>query len=426
MFGMKTKGSRLMVVVAVAGLSVVSMGMSAFGAVDEAHKKKGEVALAKAVAFLKSKQEADGSWSAKPGPAITALVVRGIAGQGPEGKKDPAAEKGLAYILSKAEPEKVEEGKKAVSKNGGIHGGMLENYNTAICLSALAKFADRPEVKAKIGPAQDYLRALQWHNQPDPQGKEITEAHPYYGGAGYGRSGRPDMSNVQMMLDGLKESGLPAEDPAFKRAIVFISRCQATDANTAPWKSQMSNDGGFVYTTSESKDKIGVAQSMAGDESVDGSDKIEGGLKDSPATQPKTQLRSYGSVTYAGWKSYAYAKLDKKDPRVIAAKEWIGKHYTLEQNPGFVDNPKTESDERMSGYYYYLMTFARAFEAWEEATVTLADKSERNWANDLVDKLVAIQKEDGSWVNTQDRFMEGDAVLTTAYSVIALECALGK
>ncbi len=407
---MKMKTSRLFAAVAVAGLVMVSLGMPAFGAVDEAHKKKGEEAVAKAISFLKSKQGEDGSWSPKPGPAITALVVRGIAVEGPEAKKDPAVEKGLAYILSKAEPEKD-----GVSKNGGIHSGMLENYNTAICLSALAQFADRPAVKAKIGPAQDYLRALQWYNQKDPQGKEITEAHPYYGGAGYGRSGRPDMSNVQIMLDGLKESGLSSEDPAYKRAVVFITRCQATDANTSPWKSQMSSDGGFVYTTSESKDKIGVAQSMAGDESID-----------VPGKGPVSQLRSYGSVTYAGWKSYAYAKLDKKDPRVVAAKEWISKHYTLSQNPGFVDNPKTESDERMSGYYYYLMTFARAFEAWQEPTLTLADKSEHNWANDLVDKLASLQKENGSWENTQNRFMEEDPVLTTAYSLIALQTALGK
>jgi squalene-hopene/tetraprenyl-beta-curcumene cyclase len=407
---MKIKHSRLVAVIAVAGLSVLSFGMSAFGAADEAHKKKGKEAIAKAVEYLKSKQEADGSWSAKPGPAITALVVRGIAGQTPAGTKDPAVEKGLAYILSKAEPEKD-----GPAKNGGIHGGMLENYNTAICLSALALFEDRPEVKAKIKPAQDFLRGLQWSNQKDPNGKEITEAHPYYGGAGYGRSGRPDMSNVQFMLEGLKDSGLSQEDPAYKRAVVFITRCQATDSNTAPWKSQMSNDGGFVYTTSESKEKIGFAQSMAGDESVD-----------VPGKGTVSQLRSYGSVTYAGWKSYAYAKLDKKDPRVVAAKEWIGKHYTLEQNPGFVDNPKTESDERMSGYFYYIMTFARAFDAWQEPTVAVADKGERNWANDLVDKLTAIQGKDGSWANTQDRFMEGDPVLTTAYAVIALECAIGK
>ncbi len=408
---MKTNKNRLCAVIAVAGLSVVSFGLDAFGAADEAHAKKGKELIAKAVTYLKAKQEADGSWSPKPGPAITALVVRGIAGQSPEAAKDPAVEKGLTFILSKAEPEKD-----GAPKNGGIHSGMLENYNTAICLATLAKFENRPEVKAKIKPAQDYLRGLQWSNQKDPQGKEITEAHPYYGGAGYGRSGRPDMSNVQFMLEGLKDSGLPSDDPAYKRAVVFITRCQATDANTSPWKSQMSNDGGFIYTTSESKDKIGVAQSMAGDESID-----------VPGKGQVSQLRSYGSVTYAGWKSYAYAKLDKKDPRVVAAKEWISKHYTLDQNPGFQDNPKTPSDERQSGYYYYVMTFARAFEAWGEPTLTVADtKTERNWANDLVDKLAALQQQDGSWTNTQDRFMESDAVLTTAYSVIALQCALGK
>ena len=77
-------------------------------------------------------------------------------------------------------------------------------------------------------------------------------------------------------------------------------------------------------------------------------------------------------------------------------------------------------DERQQGYFYYVMAFSRAFAAWGEKDIKLANGKTTNWGSDLVDKLSSLQKEDGSWANSADRWAEGDAVLTTAYSVIAL------
>ena len=45
-------------------------------------------------------------------------------------------------------------------------------------------------------------------------------------------------------------------------------------------------------------------------------------------------LRSYGSMTYAGLKSMIYAGLSHDDPRVKAAWEWIGRNFTVDENPG--------------------------------------------------------------------------------------------
>jgi squalene-hopene/tetraprenyl-beta-curcumene cyclase len=42
----------------------------------------------------------------------------------------------------------------------------------------------------------------------------------------------------------------------------------------------------------------------------------------------------------------------------------------------------------------------------------------------LIGALLTRQREDGSWENTADRWMESDPVLVTAYSVLALEEAL--
>jgi squalene-hopene/tetraprenyl-beta-curcumene cyclase len=80
----------------------------------------------------------------------------------------------------------------------------------------------------------------------------------------------------------------------------------------------------------------------------------------------------------------------------------------------------------MQGYYYYLHVFARALAATGQSTITTADGRQIDWANDLIDQLAELQREDGSFVNDQDRWMEGDPHLVTAYALNALQIALGR
>ena len=49
-------------------------------------------------------------------------------------------------------------------------------------------------------------------------------------------------------MEALRDSGLPADDPALKRALIFVSRCQnlKSEFNDQPWAGKV-NDGGFVY-----------------------------------------------------------------------------------------------------------------------------------------------------------------------------------
>jgi len=44
----------------------------------------------------------------------------------------------------------------------------------------------------------------------------------------------------------------------------------------------------------------------------------------------------------------------------------------------------------------------------------------RDWANDLIDRLATLQNEDGSFKSVDDRWMESDPVLITAYALIVL------
>jgi len=374
-------------------LVLVFHSPSAF-AIDSAYEAKTLASIERGVEYLQSMQNEDGSWTPEPGPAVTAMAVTVMIDSGLVDTNDPQIDKALAYILS------------FVQDDGGIHAGFLGNYNTSICLSALDLFRDRPGMEQIVTNAQDYLRGIQWDGQPAPDGKAVDESHPYFGGAGYGKHGRPDMSNTQFMIQGLYDSGLDCKDPAFVRAVAFISRCQGIEQNTLLGEL-IENDGGFVYATSINRDLIGVPESKANPELMD----------EALSGRPVSGLRTYGSMTYAGFKSYLYAQLSPDDPRVAAALNWIQNNYTLDRNPGLPEQIKHQ------GLYYYYMTFARALNAYGSRTITTADGTEHNWTHDLIDALTQRQRDDGSWVNDADRWMEGDKNLVTCYALTALIAA---
>ena len=135
------------------------------------------------------------------------------------------------------------------------------------------------------------------------------------------------------------------------------------------------------------------------------------------AWQGVSRLRAYGSMSYAGFKSLIYAKLPRSDQRVAAAYDWVRHNYSLAENPGLGKD----------GVYYYYVTFARAMDAWGEPMVEVVkadgSKESRDWAMDLIDTLAALQNPDGSFKSIDDRWMESNPVLITAYAVIALEHA---
>jgi squalene-hopene/tetraprenyl-beta-curcumene cyclase len=406
---MVTTSPRLSALVLAAAV-LVALAAAPARAIDDAHHQKAQEAIARGIAFLRTtqgqgadfqKKPADpGAWSPGPGPAITGLALTVMLDQPNSKLSDPAIAKALAYIKAQVHPD------------GSIHSGMLENYNTSICLSALSRVSSEPEVAPIIKKAQDYLRSLQWGGQKDPNGRVIDEGHPWYGAAGYGEEGRPDMSNTATMLQALYDSGVDCNDPAFKHALVFLTRCQGTAANK-DFGSHIAPDGGFIYATSkdakhmdELETKVGSSEDAKGEDLDDGT----GVYKDE---QGVSRLRTYGSMTAAGFQSYAYAKLDRNDERVRDAFKWVRSHYTLDENPGV--GPQ--------GHFYFLMAFARALKAWQEPKITTSDGVQHDWANELVDKLVSLQKPDGSWSNKNNRWFEGNANLATCYALIALQAA---
>ena len=253
-----------------------------------------------------------------------------------------------------------------------------------------------------------------WHELGETA-RPVERSHAFYGGVGYGRHGRPDLSNTGFFLEALHASGVPADDPAFQRALVFLQRTQMVERrdgmviNDMPY-AKGSRQGGFIYATSVDKDGVGKGQSQSTlgpiEETLDDGTKV-------------SRLRAYGSMTYTGFKSYIYAGLKKDDPRVQAAMDWIARNYTLTENPGAGED----------GLYYYYVIFARAMQAHGEPTIRTVGPDggtvERRWAKDLVAQLATLQEPDGSFRPMKDgaRWMEDNKVLITAYALIALEAA---
>ena len=347
-------------------------------------KKEIQQSIARGNAWLVEQQKEKGFWDDGGLPALTALPLTALV-RDPNldlsgGKLPDHMKKGFDWLLEQQK------------EDGGIYNRGLAVYNTATSLTAMAS-TGMPEFEPAIVKARRHLIANQW----DIGVKGETDNNND-GGIGYGsKDDHTDMSNTYLALEALAlsdtviEDGNYADEPKldWEAALTFLSRSQnLTATNDQEWASDDTNNkGGFIYTPGDSK---------AGTETT---------------ADGKVALRSYGSISYAGLLSLIYAKLTPDDPRVVAVKGWLGKNYTVEENPNM--GPE--------GLYYYYQAMAKALNAAGIDKLKLEDGSEADWRSDLAGKLLSSQRENGSWVNDNGRWMESNPVLVTAYTVMALE-----
>lgn len=364
--------------------------------VDAAHWETARAALARGLEFLRGAQGPDGGWMTgaaapptdvpdRPSPvavAVTALAVKAIVQGRAEAPDDASLRSALRFIRLAQRPD------------GSFEGGALSSYVTSAVVMALATI-DRHDYHDEIQDAVRFLQVNQWD-----QAEGLAPRQDWFGGAGYGDRGRPDLSNTQMMLDALHEAGMSPDEPAVQKALSFVSRAQNLRAtNKAAWAG---DDGGFVYTPANGGESF--ASEAAG----------EGRYGEIvPEGRPRS-LRSYGSMTYAGFKSLIFAGLAPDDVRVRAAFDWIRRNWTFQENPGLGGQ----------GLYYYYHAMARALRSAQQDVITDVDGTAHNWREELVDALAARQRPDGSWVNQEPRWLEGEPVMATIDALLALEEAL--
>ncbi|MDO4575498.1 MAG: terpene cyclase/mutase family protein [Planctomycetia bacterium] len=333
--------------------------------------EKRDDAIRKGVEYLRTQQAEDGSFASMMGTGPTSIVLIGLLNSGLD-VDDPMVSKALKYLESQVQPD-------GSITNPRVGFG---NYETSVAIVAFAAANKEGRYKEILSDAEKYVRKYQWD-----ESEGIDSSDPKYGGAGYGgRMSRPDLSNTGFLLDALDSLGAKSDDPAVQKAMVFVSRCQNLESqyNTMPWASGK-NDGGFVYHFFTD-------------------DKMPKGMQDG-------SLKTYGSMTYTGFKSMVYAGLSADDPRVKAALAWLAKNYSFQENPG----------QGQAGRYYYFLVMSKALKKFGHETFRDANGVEHKWAEEITGELLASQQADGSWVNDKsNRWMENNPILVTGYALMII------
>jgi squalene-hopene/tetraprenyl-beta-curcumene cyclase len=360
--------------------SVALLAMAGSACAADVDAATATAAAKKAVAFLEGQQAENGVFGkAKPDglPGVVGLAIKAIASSPdkPRENNNPALAKAGKYLAGLQQAN----GAIAIPQFGN------ENYNTSIAVIALVSL-ENPAYKDVLEKAQAFILTCQKGEDAGPD-KE--------GGFAYNKeSQKPDNSNTGFSLEALKALGLKEDSPAWKNAVKFIKRSQDNaETNDLPVMKEGDNTGGFIYAPGVADDFGSVVSKRTG----------------------KSVPKPYGNMTYQAIKGLLYAKVDKNDPSLQAAYKWVKNNYSVTENPG---------GKGTMGYYYYVLAFTKAFSAMGEKEFETADGKKVNWAKDMAAQLLKLQQADGSFVNADKEWMEGDPILSTSYALDALNLCI--
>jgi len=276
-------------------------------------------AIERGLGWLCANQDSGGSWYGDP--AVTSFAVLTMLNWGFD-ETDEIVSKGINYVLSKINPD------------GSVYNQPNRyTYYTSIAILPLAATYNA-DYHDEIQSMRNWLIGSQWDESSFYGG--VDTSHWYYGGFGYGNGERPDNSNTQWALMGIKAAdrvlGLEATDTYAKAADYFLERCRNAD-------------GGSAYTP--------------GDVSVH-------------------------TMTAASVWSYALCGRGSGD-EALAGIQWLTDRYSLTNNDGW-------------GYwseYYYKVTLAKDLTMTHKVKL-----GEHDWFEELSDKLADEQYADGNWPDT--------------------------
>jgi squalene-hopene cyclase-like protein len=369
-------------------------------------KKNLAGAYSRAGDWLVSQQDDKGAWKAgppgkeQPSIAYTGLIVSALA-EAPgdlRAKYRPAIDKGVGYITSKQNADG--------SFGEGPAGGYYKVYTTSISLMALSLAA--PDKKDAIGNARGYIKNNQLKEGPDKGSLGYGDKEPkFVDGKLVEKSSIPNLSTTGFAAEGMARSGLPKDDAFWKLCIEYVQKCQNN--------SETNNDPQFLARLKEKGLSVGDDGGLF--YAADPGDLKAGTVK----ITDKTIIKSYGSMTYDGIKTYLYSGLPKDDPRVKAALDWVRKNYSVDAHPGFAFDEKRT---HLMGLFYYYLLMARAFDALGEKTFTTFDGKVHKWANELGEQLLKVQKDEKMWVNENMRWQEDSPVLVTSYVLNVLNAVM--
>ncbi|MCZ7648842.1 MAG: terpene cyclase/mutase family protein [Planctomycetota bacterium] len=248
--------------------------------------------------------------------------------------------------------------------------GGFDTYNTSLALQALAATRNEKYADA-ISKAASYLRTA----------KAKDGGFTY----GYGFRHGGDLSNTWFSLCALRAAGEPSK--AFEDTLVFLRRVQDNPETNPDLEARGGPASGGAYYQ-PGKSEAGTVKVREGRE------------------YPKP----YGSMSAAALESFLHCGLTAEAAEVKAALRWFGQHYSAAENPGI----------GQAGYYYYAYAAARALHALGAAELPAGEGAKAHWAASMAGQLLSKQHRDGYWVNEEQKWMEGDKVLCSAYALAAL------
>lgn len=361
------------------------LAVNAFGGLPGELEAEAREAMSRGAQWLSAQQQRGGFWGSPDSPAMTGLAMNALQRTDAH-LYEGAINRALVFLLTCVH----EDGSIWRQPSAERRGGGLANYNTAICLTTLHALG-RPELVWVVQNARAYVAQTQYAN-----------GGVYHGGIGYDAN-QPreyaDLSNSHMAyeamrltedVEDLRASGEARVDLDWEAAQSFLAQLQNLQGvNTNAWRSDSEEDrGGFSYTP--------------------------GGGATRTNEEGRVTLRSYGSMTYAGLLSLIYAEVDAQDERVLAASDWAMRHWSLDENPGMGDE----------GLYYFFNILTRSLKVMGNEQLTRPDGSVVSWREEVARRLIDLQKDDGHWVNVNNRWWEADPNLVTAYTLQALATAL--
>lgn len=345
-----------------------------------------------AASFLWKQQAASGGWHSqthrilKGGQALTPFILFTLL----ESDQIPAShapqmERGLDFIRRHTSAEGVL----------GLADSMIieyPNYATAYALRLLLKYgsaADEPLIEAM----RQYLMGQQF-------GKErgVERTHPAFGGWGFGERGLPDgaagyvdLSHTRRVLQALYQSDEPGAS-TMQQVQVFLKRLQKMKVLDKVAADTVSGfDGGFYYSP-----VVFLAN--------------KGGVLKGNAREGPPVFRSYATATCDGILALLASGVERNDPRLESALNWLRVHADLAYPEGMpLDAP--------AGWHRVMQLYHLAVRA-EVYHVTGWPEGARE---DMLNYLKRHRRADGAFINKEGSpNKEDDPLLATALALSAL------